>query len=43
VIKEINRREISNLSDYNKATAGLKEDCLVMTSRGYFVIKKSEK
>lgn len=39
VISEINKQAVTNLSDYQKATKGVKGDCLVKTLRGYFVIK----
>lgn len=41
VILEMNKEPVRNLSDYNKITKDLKGDCLVRTSRGYFLIKES--
>lgn len=43
VIKEINKKKITNLSDYQRITQDVKGDCLVVTSRGYFIIKEIEK
>ena len=40
VIAGINRQKIKNLSDYQKATKGLKGDALVELSRGFVVIKE---
>jgi serine protease Do len=39
VINEINRTRIASLSDYRKATAAVKGNALVRTSRGYVVVK----
>jgi serine protease Do len=40
VILGINRQKIKNISDYQKATKGLKGDALVELSRGFVVIKE---
>lgn len=40
IILEINKRPINNLSDYQSAVKAIKEDCLVKTQRGYFLLKK---
>jgi len=40
VILEINKQPIKNSSDYEKATLGTKGDCLIRTTRGYFIIKE---
>lgn len=40
VILEINKQTINNVSDYKKIIKGLKGDCLVRTSRGYFLVKE---
>lgn len=39
VITEINRKPVNNLGDYQKITSAAKGECLVMTSRGYVVIR----
>jgi len=39
VILDINRQPITNMTDYDLVTKGLKTDALVRTSRGYFLIK----
>ncbi|MFA5114600.1 MAG: Do family serine endopeptidase [Candidatus Omnitrophota bacterium] len=39
VIQEIDKQPVKTLSDYQKAIKGVKGDCLVKTSRGYFLIK----
>lgn len=41
VILEINKKFIKNALDYQKATKGLKGNCLVRTSRGFFIVKES--
>lgn len=40
VILEMNKQPVRNLADYQKIIKGLKGECLVRTSRGYFVIKE---
>jgi S1-C subfamily serine protease len=40
VIAGINRQKIENVTDYQKATKGLKGDALVELSRGFVVIKE---
>jgi len=42
VISEINKQPIKNIADYEKATKSAKGDCLVRTSRGYFVLKSGK-
>ena len=39
VITEINKQPINNLSDYKKVVQSIKGNTLVMTSRGYLIIK----
>ena len=39
-ILEIDRRAISNLSDYEKVTKEVKGDALIRTSRGFFLVKE---
>ncbi|MDP2755008.1 MAG: PDZ domain-containing protein, partial [Nitrospirota bacterium] len=41
VILEINKKSINNTLDYEKAVKGLKGNCLVRTSRGFFIVKES--
>lgn len=43
VITEINKRPVKNISDYNIATKSVKGDALVLTSRGYAVVKEEVK
>lgn len=43
VILEINKKPVNDLADYQKITRDLKGDCLVVTARGYLVIKEGEK
>jgi serine protease Do len=43
VIKEINGKKVSNLSNYQRIIQDVKGDCLLVTSRGYFIIKEIEK
>ena len=43
IILEINKQEVKNSSDYEKATKGVKGDALVKTQRGFLLIKQSEK
>ncbi|MDD4899464.1 MAG: Do family serine endopeptidase [Candidatus Omnitrophica bacterium] len=40
VILGINRQPVNNLADYQRLTKGLKGDCLIMTGRGYVVVKE---
>ncbi|MDD5595931.1 MAG: Do family serine endopeptidase [Candidatus Omnitrophica bacterium] len=40
VILAINKQPVDNLSDYQRLTKNLKGDCLVMTGRGYVVMKE---
>ena len=42
-IAEINKQPIKNIADYNKAIKSVKGDVLVLTSRGYAVIKEEVK
>ncbi|MDD5166936.1 MAG: trypsin-like peptidase domain-containing protein [Candidatus Omnitrophica bacterium] len=42
LIREINKRQIQNIADYNSATKGLKGDALVKTERGFYIIKEKE-
>lgn len=42
VILEINKQSIKNMSDYQRITQKLKGDALVMTNRGYFLVKEGE-
>jgi len=42
-ILEINNKRINNLNDFQRIIPGLKEDVLVKTSRGYFVLRESGK
>jgi serine protease Do len=42
-ILEINRKAIKDITDYNKATKGLSGDVLLLTNRGYAVIKEEPK
>lgn len=39
IISEINRQEIKNLIDFKRVTRGIKGNALVMTQRGYLVIR----
>jgi len=39
VVLEINRQPVKNLQDYQKITQGSKGNCLVKTSRGFFLVK----
>jgi serine protease Do len=39
VILQLNKQPVRNMSDYQKAIQGLKGDCMVKTSRGFFLIK----
>lgn len=43
VITEINKKPIKNVSDYNNVTKPAKGDALILTSRGYAVIKEEAK
>lgn len=43
VIAEINKKTIKNLKDYDDATKSAKGDVLVLTSRGYAVVKEEVK
>lgn len=44
VITSINKQTVKNISDYQKLTKTLKGDCLVRTTRGYYLVKeKSDK
>lgn len=43
VILEIERQPIKNTADYQRATKAIKGDCLVRTSRGYFLVKGEKK
>ncbi|MBU2541386.1 MAG: Do family serine endopeptidase [Candidatus Omnitrophica bacterium] len=38
IIVELNKNEVSNIVDFNRIKENVKGDCLVRTSRGYFVI-----
>ncbi|MCK9603968.1 MAG: trypsin-like peptidase domain-containing protein [Candidatus Omnitrophica bacterium] len=42
LIREINKRQIQNIADYNSATKGLRGDALVKTERGFYIIKEKE-
>ncbi len=42
-ILEINRKPVKNATDYNKAIKGLNGDVLLLTNRGYAVIKEEPK
>ena len=39
VIEEINKHPVKAISDYREVIKGVKGDCLLKTSRGYFLIK----
>ncbi len=39
IILEINKQAVANISDYEKVTKGLKDNALIKTSRGYFLVK----
>ena len=41
LILEINRQKVKDVAEFQKITRGLKGDCLVVTLRGYLVIKDS--
>ncbi len=41
LILEVNQEKVKNAVDFRKITQGLKGDCLVVTVRGYLVIKDS--
>ncbi len=41
LILEINRQKVKDAAEFQKITRGLKGDCLVVTLRGYLVIKDS--
>jgi serine protease Do len=43
VIVEINKRPVKSISDYNNVTKIVKGDALVLTSRGYAVVKEETK
>jgi len=43
VITEINKKSIKNLKDYEDATKSVKGDVLILTSRGYAVVKEEAK
>ncbi len=40
VILEINKSVVNNMADYDRITKGVKGDCLLRTSRGYFLLKE---
>ena len=40
IISEINKQPVTNLSDYQRITKGVKGDALIRTSRGYFLVKE---
>lgn len=40
LIVKINNEAVNNLADYERLTKELQGDCLVVTARGYFVIKE---
>ena len=40
IILEINKRPINNIVDYQDAIKGIKDDCLIKTQRGYYLLKK---
>ncbi len=40
VIVKMNNQPVDNLADYQRITKGLQGDCLVVTARGYFVVKE---
>jgi len=42
IIAEINKQPVKNISDYQKITKDLKGDALIITGRGYFLLKDSE-
>ncbi len=42
IISEINKQPVKNISDYQKITKDLKGDALIITGRGYFLLKDSE-
>lgn len=39
LILEVNKEKVKNAADFQRITRGLKGDCLVVTQRGYLVIK----
>jgi len=41
VILEINKQPVSNISDYQRLTKGLKGNALIRTSRGYYLVKET--
>jgi len=43
VITAINKKPVKNVSDYNSVTKSVKGDALILTSRGYAVIKEETK
>ena len=43
VIVEINKKPVKNTADYNSAIKSAKGDVLVLTSRGYAVVKEEIK
>lgn len=43
VITAINKKPVKNVSDYNNVTKSVKGDALILTSRGYAVIKEETK
>jgi serine protease Do len=42
IITEINKQPVKGLADYQRITKEVKGNCLVVTSRGYFLVKESE-
>jgi serine protease Do len=38
-ILEIDKQPVKNVSDFEQITKSVKEDCLIRTARGYFIIK----
>jgi len=42
IISEINKQPVKNISDYQKINKDLKGDALIITGRGYFLLKDSE-
>jgi len=42
VILAINKKDVKNMSDYEKIVKGLKGDVLIRTVRGYFLLKENE-
>ncbi len=43
VILQINNQNIKNMADYDKAIKSVKGNCLIKTSRGFFLIKSETK